>query len=175
MLNLELQMISLLSSCKINEKLKAWTVNHDSVVGVAHYQRKIINNQEVILKQLFLPFSNTVEGNLSPWKQFIKSPFFIWSLHVTQALGMHPCSSDYPTKTPLPDLVLKSQSFYSSFSTDSASQKPKRIGLEILNLAWSVKKGSGGKPEPFSAGCEGRTSQNDHTLQMMACSYTHTI
>lgn len=76
MLNLELQMISLLSSCKINEKLKAWTVNHDSVVGVAHYQRKIINNQEVILKQLFFTFLKHCGRESQSMETIYKVPFF---------------------------------------------------------------------------------------------------
>lgn len=144
MLNLELQMIWFLCSSKIKEKLNTWTVNRALVFSMGHYQRKTTQQPRSHLKPqiLFFHFSNTVKGNLSPQQQFIKPSFFF---HVVTS---HPSSSFHAplffrssTKTLLPDLVLKPQSFQSSFSLDSTPQQPKKTGLAISNLAWNTETG----------------------------------
>ena len=81
----------------------------------------------------FLISQILVKG-FSPQQQPIKLPFSHGCLTSHKLIYLFP--SDPPTKTLLPDPVLKTHPFSpSTFSLDSASEEPERTGPAISNLA----------------------------------------
>lgn len=133
-----------LCSSKINEKLKTWTVKPCVGLQYGSLSKKYNSATKKSFKTTnsLFPFLKHCERECQSTAKIHKTLFFFHMVTSHHSSSFHaPLVFRSSTKTPLPDLVLKPQSFRSSFSLDSAPQQPKRTGLAISNLAWNTEMG----------------------------------